>query len=738
MKKTKRFFAVLLAIALALSVIPQNAFAADVTIPGTEIQDDLTVDTVTCGDTLLTGTGIVGSTIKITFADGTQEDTHVAGDGTWALAVPSGVSVSCNEDIKVEQKVPIDLVPILYLESIENISKPGISYATAGDTLEYTWTLGNEGDEYSVLDAEFTIELPAAVTFNGVQLGGMDITNTAYADFDSVTHTLTVYVGAILCGGSEEITFTVTVSGDITGLDGIIMTAGLNSCSEDGFYEFEGYTFTAGETGETANKRETTVEGEHTVTFDSKGGTVVSPIKTNCGITINAPSNPTKDGFEFNGWYTNETYATAWNFENDLVEGDVTLYAQWGEISAGTYTVTYSPNGGDGTAYDVTENVRDGHEVLANSDSNLGFARTGYVFLGWSTDSSAGTADVAAGAAIGDEAQNGDTITLYAVWAEIQLNVNPMVCYIANGGTGGYDDTDIPYGSEYTVLGMAEANVSRDGYKFTGWNTQSNGNGTAYAAGYTFDITEDLYLWAQWEENPETPDAYNAGYTFESGTDGKTLPKAVTDLLPSDANDYADGTTVTAETLTTTEVTVNGGKWTFQGWDANKKTISGDDVIFNGTWTFTADTPASPTYAVDYDANGGSGSHADTGLTSGSDYVILGQPATGITRDGYTFKGWNTKADGSGTSYAPGDTITITEDLTLYAQWEKTSSGSTTSNTTNNTTGKTTGSSGTTSSPKTGDTSNMTLWITLLFASLAGVIYLLVAARRRKPYRTKH
>ena len=39
------------------------------------------------------------------------------------------------------------------------------------------------------------------------------------------------------------------------------------------------------------------------------------------------------------------------------------------------------------------------------------------------------------------------------------------------------------------------------------------------------------------------------------------------------------------------------------------------------------------------------------------------------TRDGYTFTGWNTKTDGTGTSYAPGDSYTANEDVTLYAQW---------------------------------------------------------------------
>ncbi|WP_161934669.1 InlB B-repeat-containing protein, partial [Lactococcus lactis] len=44
------------------------------------------------------------------------------------------------------------------------------------------------------------------------------------------------------------------------------------------------------------------------------------------------------------------------------------------------------------------------------------------------------------------------------------------------------------------------------------------------------------------------------------------------------------------------------------------------------------------------------------------------------TRSGYTFTGWNTSADGSGTSYAPGADLTLSNDTTLYAQWKESTS----------------------------------------------------------------
>ena len=80
-----------------------------------------------------------------------------------------------------------------------------------------------------------------------------------------------------------------------------------------------------------------------------------------------------------------------------------------------------------------------------------------------------------------------------------------------------------------------------------------------------------------------------------------------------------------------------------------------------------------PTYTVTYDGNG-----ADSGKTTDNTAYATGTTATvkanGYTRNGYTFTGWNTKADGSGTPYKTGDWITMTGSVILYAQWTRNSS----------------------------------------------------------------
>ena len=74
----------------------------------------------------------------------------------------------------------------------------------------------------------------------------------------------------------------------------------------------------------------------------------------------------------------------------------------------------------------------------------------------------------------------------------------------------------------------------------------------------------------------------------------------------------------------------------------------------------------STTYTIKFDANGGTGtmaSQAGTGATTIS--------ANTLKRDGYTFTGWNTKADGSGVNYKDKNSISLSADIILYAQWKK-------------------------------------------------------------------
>lgn len=77
------------------------------------------------------------------------------------------------------------------------------------------------------------------------------------------------------------------------------------------------------------------------------------------------------------------------------------------------------------------------------------------------------------------------------------------------------------------------------------------------------------------------------------------------------------------------------------------------------------------TYSVTYDGNGAMGGSVPVSITDyvyGATVIVLGNSG-GLYNNTYTFNGWNTAADGSGTGYMPGDTFIITGDTTLYAVW---------------------------------------------------------------------
>ena len=67
----------------------------------------------------------------------------------------------------------------------------------------------------------------------------------------------------------------------------------------------------------------------YTVTFNSKGGTDVAAQKCMYADLVAEPEPPTREGYDFSGWYYDENCLYLWDFETAQVEGDTTLYAGW-------------------------------------------------------------------------------------------------------------------------------------------------------------------------------------------------------------------------------------------------------------------------------------------------------------------------------------------------------------------------------------------------------------------------
>lgn len=67
----------------------------------------------------------------------------------------------------------------------------------------------------------------------------------------------------------------------------------------------------------------------YTVTFDTDGGSEVEAQTIAPGGKVTKPADPTKGGSTFDDWYTDNTYATVFDFDTETVNSDITIYAQW-------------------------------------------------------------------------------------------------------------------------------------------------------------------------------------------------------------------------------------------------------------------------------------------------------------------------------------------------------------------------------------------------------------------------
>lgn len=112
--------------------------------------------------------------------------------------------------------------------------------------------------------------------------------------------------------------------------------------------------------------------GTFAVTFDTKGGSSVPVQNILNGQRASEPADPTKTGYTFGGWYTEEACTNPYGFATP-VKNVLTLYAKW---TINQYTITFKPENGD---EDKTITQDYGTAVTAPANPT----RTGYTFAGW-------------------------------------------------------------------------------------------------------------------------------------------------------------------------------------------------------------------------------------------------------------------------------------------------------------------------------------------------------------------
>ena len=351
--------------------------------------------------------------------------------------------------------------------------------------------------------------------------------------------------------------------------------------------------------------------------------------------------------------------------------GNIRLKANWKESAPSTpktYTVRFNNNGGSGTMSDQTFNVGASQALKANT-----FTKSGYTFKGWNTQSNGSGNSYTDKQTVKDLTSAGGTITLYAQWTQNTPSTPKTytVRFNNNGGSGTMSDQTFTVG----VSQALKANTfTKSGYTFKGWNTQSNGSGTSYTNQQTVkDLTsagKTITLYAQWTENaPSTPKTYTVRFNNNGGSgtmSDQTFTVGVSQALKAN--------------------TFTKSGYTFRGWNTqsngsgtsytNRQTVkdltsAGKTITLYAQWTENA--PSTPkTYTVRFNNNGGSGTMSDQTFTVGVSQALK---ANTFTKSGYTFKGWNTQSNGSGTSYTNRQTVkdltSAGNTITLYAQWTK-------------------------------------------------------------------
>lgn len=200
----------------------------------------------------------------------------------------------------------------------------------------------------------------------------------------------------------------------------------------------------------------------------------------------------TRPGHTQLGW-SQDSQATQAQAEVTMVEGGMTVYAVWVGNPVLTYD-TNKPNTWNGQMPSTPASVSVAYNTAAADGSGWQSGDTskirGYRFLGWY----AGPQDDS-GLYDWNTLLTGN-VTVYAHWQRLQANV----VYDANGGTGSHGTTTGWQYSDVTVPSDTSKSFKRDGYVFLGWDTQADGNGTAYKDGSQVPLQDkDITLYAQWQ-----------------------------------------------------------------------------------------------------------------------------------------------------------------------------------------------------------------------------------------------
>ena len=223
-----------------------------------------------------------------------------------------------------------------------------------------------------------------------------------------------------------------------------------------------------------------------------------------------------------------------------------------------------------------------------------------------------------------------------------------------------------PAGQRITLATMAKDDdcwdssmLSRPGHTQLGWNQDRN---ATQAQAQVTMVEGGMAVFAVWVGNPVLTYDTNKPSTWTG-----EMPSTPASVSVAYNTAAADGSSWQAGDVSK----IRGYK--FLGWYTGPQDNAG---LYDWTRPLTGNVTVYAHWQrlqanVVYNANGGTGSHANTTGWQYSDVTIPGDTSKSFTRDGYVFKGWSLKAGKADVVYKDGSQIPLQDkDITLYAQWQ--------------------------------------------------------------------
>ena len=404
----------------------------------------------------------------------------------------------------------------------------------------------------------------------------------------------------------------------------------------------------------------------YTVTYEYNGATSGASPASATGASVSLP-NPTKTGYTLQGWYTSSGALAGAATATYNPTSNITLYALWRESCAG--------GGGNKTLVDI--NFKDaswsGKTFSQVNDNNEDLINGVYF---WSKEASKHFS-------LADNTSNGLTfpnnnmssgnyyfcIPITGInSSDKQITVTLKHGYSSNkasykyvyidGRTTFVDGNTNGSGGE-SVSDAANADTQMSFTKGSLSNTSGHliigRNSSSYTQIYGVTVT-----------TPGNATCYYVTYNGNGATGGF--------MTDETAHGSGDNVAILANTYTREGYTFTG--WKTEPSSGTSYEPEGTITGISSNITLYAQWSAGTLYSVTYNGNGAtSGSvpvDASSPYASGSNVTVLGNTGT-LALANYTFDGWATANDGTGTSYTAGGTISsIAADVELFAKWKQT------------------------------------------------------------------